>query len=136
MKLVTVKTFDNSIDAHILKSKLESEGVDCYLFDEHLTHLYPIYNVTLGGIKLKINEFDTQKVIALLNEIDNTPLTDNNGDIIKCASCNSLDFYSGFKSMSGFKGVLSAIVAFALTLYPLYYKTVYKCKNCGNEFKA
>lgn len=32
--MVTLKTFDNLVDAHLLKTKLESEGVTCFLFDE------------------------------------------------------------------------------------------------------
>ena len=58
MGLITFKTFDNSIDAHILKIKLESEGITCFLFDEHMVSVNPLYSQLIGGIKLKINEED------------------------------------------------------------------------------
>ncbi len=59
MKLVTVQTFDNAIDVALLKSKLESEGVICYVFDEYTVTINPLLSNGIGGIKLKINENDS-----------------------------------------------------------------------------
>lgn len=42
MKLITIKTFDNYFEANLLKSKLESENIVCYLFDETLVTLNPL----------------------------------------------------------------------------------------------
>ena len=47
----TLKIFENPIDAHLLKTKLESEGIDCYLIDENTVSVMPLYNITVGGIK-------------------------------------------------------------------------------------
>ena len=134
MKWVTVKTFDNSIDAHLLKSKLESEEIICRLFDENMVSLNPLFNVTVGGIKLKIKEADIAKAKTILAELDKTPFTTEDNITLKCPECDSEDYYSNFKSMKGFKGILSAITAFLLMLFPIYYKSVYKCKDCGTEF--
>jgi len=135
MSLITLKTFDNSIDAHLLKSKLESEGIVCYLFDEHTVTMYPFYNVTVGGIKLKINEMDLEMAKEIYNSIQATPFTDDENEIIKCPRCESTELYSNFKSMKGAKGIISAFTSFFFVLYPIYYKSVYKCKKCGAEFK-
>jgi DNA-directed RNA polymerase subunit RPC12/RpoP len=135
VELITIKTFDNSIDAHLLKSKLESEGIPCYLFDENMVSINPLYNVTVDGIKLKINAFDKEKVIQIINEIESKNFTNDNDDEISCPNCNSKDLYSDFKSMKDLKGLLSALFAFMFFIYPLYFKRVYKCKNCGYEFK-
>ncbi|MFZ6052559.1 putative signal transducing protein [Halocola ammonii] len=61
MPLITIKTFETPIEAHLLKVKFESEGVPCYLFDEEIVQLNPIYNVATGGVKLKVHEGDLQK---------------------------------------------------------------------------
>ncbi len=134
MEWVTVKTFDNTIDAHLLKSKLESEGIKCVLFDENLVSLNPLFNVTVGGIKLKINETDIDKAKVVLTELNEIPFVNEEGKVIKCPQCGSEELYSNFKSMKGVRGVLSAIVSFFLMLFPIYYKSVYRCKDCGKEF--
>jgi hypothetical protein len=33
------------------------------------------------------------------------------------------------------KGFLAMIAAFAMTAFPIYAKSVYKCKECGTEFE-
>lgn len=135
MELVTVRTFDNSIQAHLLKSKLESEGITCYLFDENIVGLNPLYNITIGGIKLKINKFDMDKASLIIQEVDQSKLTNDQGESLKCPNCHSEEIYSGFKSMKGIKGILSVIISFLLVVFPIYLKTVKKCKECGYEFK-
>ena len=135
MELVTVRTFDNSIQAHLLKSKLESEGITCYLFDENIVRLNPLYNITIGGIKLKINKFDMDKASLIIQEVDQSKLTNDQGESLKCPNCHSEEIYSGFKSMKGIKGILSVIISFLLIVFPIYFKTVKKCKECGYEFK-
>ncbi|WP_338378641.1 DUF2007 domain-containing protein [uncultured Flavobacterium sp.] len=134
MKLITIKTFDNYFEANLLKSKLESENIVCYLFDETLVTLNPLYNLTIDGIKLKINDFDKEKVIEIINEIESKNFTNDTDDVISCPNCNSKDLYSDFKSMKSFKGFVSIFFSFLLFIYPLYFKRVYKCKNCDYEF--
>jgi hypothetical protein len=55
MDLVTVKTFDNPIDAHLLRIHLESEGIPCYIFDEEIVAIQPLFANAVGGIKVKIH---------------------------------------------------------------------------------
>lgn len=135
MELITIKTFDNSIEAHLLKSKLESENIMCFLFDENIVGLNPLYNITVGGIKLKINRWDIEKATQIINETEKSAWINDLGDIIKCPNCESEEIYSGFKTMKGAKGVISAIISFLFMVFPIYFQTVYKCKKCGNEFK-
>lgn len=135
MKLVTVRTFDNSIEAHLLKSKLQSENIKCYLFDENIVGLNPLYNIAAGGIKLKINELDLEKASIIIHEADKATLLNDDGDSLCCLRCNSTEIYSKFKSMRGTKGFMSILVALILVVYPIYFKTVNRCKECGYEFK-
>ena len=135
LRLVTIRTFDNSIEANLMKSKLESENIMCFLFDENIVGLIPLYNITVGGIKLKINELDIEKATEIIEYTEKSPLTNDQGQRLKCPNCKSENIYSGFKSMKGTKGILSAITSFLFVAFPIYFNIVYKCKNCGNEFK-
>jgi len=134
MELVTIKTFDNSIDSHIWKSKLESEGIRCYLFDENMVSLNLLYNISVGGIKLKINQTDFDKANKLIEEIENLPIRNENNEIIKCPNCKSTNLDSDYKSIKGIKGILSFITSLLFMVFPFYFKRVYKCMECETKF--
>lgn len=134
MGLITFKTFDNSIDAHILKIKLESEGITCFLFDEHMVSVNPLYSQLIGGIKLKINKEDLIHAKNIVLELEQTPYTTEDEQVIACPKCQSVHIQSGYRSMRSVGAVISAIVSFLLVVFPLYRKSVYKCLDCGNEF--
>lgn len=135
MNLVTVKTFDNLTEAHILKTKLESEGIRCYMFDENIVALNPFYNIPVGGIKVKIAASDVLHAEAILSQLELMPMTNSEGQEICCPQCRSSKLYAGFKSMKGAGGILTAIVSFLFAVFPFYFKTLYRCKGCGHEFK-
>lgn len=135
MKLVILKTFESAFDAHLIKGKLKSEGIESFLFDEHTVSVNPLYNITVGGIKLKVNAADYDKALEILNESKNTPFTDENELEIKCPNCNSTELYAGFNSIKSFKAILATIISILLMSYPIYYNSVYRCKKCDTEFK-
>lgn len=135
MNLITIKTFDNGIEAHLLKIRLENEGIDCFIFDENIVTLMPLYNIGVGGIKLKINEHDKDKALGIITEIAETKLKNEQNEIINCPKCQSEELIYGFKSMKGLKGIISMISSFIFMIFPIYFKSVNKCKACGHEFK-
>ncbi|WP_291720291.1 putative signal transducing protein [Bernardetia sp.] len=133
MSLLTVKIFQNNVDAHLFKARLESEGIDCYLFDENINSMDMIYGVAVGGIKVKVNASDTEKVKKVLAEIEEEQKQQSL--FVKCPVCESTEYYKNFVSIQGWKAFLAALVAFLTFSYPVYQKSVYKCKECGHEFK-
>lgn len=135
MPLVTVMTSENNIDIHLMKGRLESEEIICYVFDENIVTLNPLFNIAVGGIKLKVKELDAQKALGIIREVQTTPSTDEFQNVITCPQCDSENLYTNFKSMKGFIGLVSAILSFILSVFPIYFKSVYKCKTCEFEFK-
>ena len=135
MALITFKTFDNSIDAHILKAKFESEGIPCYLFDEHIISVNPLYSQLVGGIKLKINEEDVIYAKNVLYEIQETPYTTEKGDAIHCPKCNSTHLEAGKMPTKGIFAQLIYLLSLLLFIFPFNWKKVYICLDCGEEFK-
>jgi DNA-directed RNA polymerase subunit RPC12/RpoP len=135
MKQILIKTFDDAISAHILRNKLESEGIECFIHDEHIVTMNPLFNFAVGGVKLKVYEDDVPRALEIVQELEGTPLTNEKDQPIQCPNCASTDLYSNFKSMKGVKGVISTVVSFVLTVFPIYVNTVYRCKNCETEFK-
>ena len=136
MELKTIKTFDDSVEAHLMQSRLENEGIQSFVFDDNIIGVNPLFNITVGGIKLKVDETDVDQANSIIGTYLDSRVKNEQGEIVTCPKCSSESIYSGFKSMKDLKGVLSAILAMLLFVFPVYYKTLYKCKSCGNEFTS
>lgn len=69
MELTTLTSiYSNGIEANLLKHKLENNGIACVLVDENMVGLHPMYDPTLGGIKVKVRKEDYEKALEILNE--------------------------------------------------------------------
>jgi len=64
--LVTVRTFSNSVDFEIVKSYLESCGIECFVQDEIINRAY-LANIN-GGAKLQVKPEEAEETIKLLLE--------------------------------------------------------------------
>lgn len=135
MTFVTLKVFDQYIDAHLLKTKLESEGIRCFLFDENIVTMDLFYSFAVGGIKLKVTAADLILAERILKEIEKTDLYTDAGERLCCPQCKSTDLYLGFKSFKNLSGILALLISLFFRTYPLYYKNVYRCKTCSKEFR-
>ena len=65
-QLITIRTFSSSIDAEMVRSYLESLGVNCYIKDEFINRAY-VSNVA-GGVKLQVEEENLETAIMLLKD--------------------------------------------------------------------
>ena len=68
--MITIKVFDNPIDVHVLKSKLESEGIHCYIFDEQIVSMNLLYNNAIGGVKLNVSEDDAKNARQIISDLE------------------------------------------------------------------
>ena len=65
-ELVTIRTFSQSIDFELVKSYLESYGIECFGRDEVNNRAY-LANVN-GGIKLEVREEQAEEAVKILIE--------------------------------------------------------------------
>lgn len=65
---VTIKTFNMSHQAIIVRSMLEAEGIECFLKDELTVQVDPFYSNALGGAKLQVKSKDADQAIDLLKK--------------------------------------------------------------------
>jgi|LGVD01.1.fsa_nt_gb hypothetical protein len=65
-RLITFEVFDNIINAHIIGSKLEEAGIECYYIGENMNSIYPISNTMMSGIQLQIKHEDLIKAQEVL----------------------------------------------------------------------
>ena len=132
----TIKTFDNPIDAHIIKTKLESEGIMCYITDENTIGLNPMLNIALGGVKLNVAAEDVAVALQIIEESDNQPIADNQGTTISCPACNSTHILNNINDQKGFKAILASLLSLLTMSYPIYTKKSYLCKDCNEVFRT
>jgi hypothetical protein len=69
-KIITFETYYDPMLAQIIRSKLEANGISCFLSDENMTGLNPLFDSTTNGIKLNIFAEDLERCRAIVAERD------------------------------------------------------------------
>ena len=72
--IVTFETYYDPMLAEIIRTKLDANGIPCFLTDENMGSIYPAYNQGGGGIKLKVFARDVDKCREII--ADNTEPTE------------------------------------------------------------
>lgn len=129
----TIARFNYSSEAHIIKGKLNSEGVDAFLTDDVTIDVDPLVSHAIGGVKLKVPTVQLEKAKQVLDSINKYSI-DNNGENIVCPNCksNKINLVTTIKDKKGF---VFFVLAFLYTMLPFFIKSIYKCENCKYEFK-
>jgi hypothetical protein len=59
-----------SYEAYLFKAKLESEGIEVFLQNEHSVNTDPVLSNSVGGVILYVYTEDTLRAKHILSEID------------------------------------------------------------------
>ena len=62
-----VARFDSMPEAHIAMGRLEVEGIESWLADEHIVQTDWLYSIAVGGIKLFVKKELAERAIEILN---------------------------------------------------------------------
>jgi hypothetical protein len=140
--LVTLRSFDNYVTAHIVKSRLEAEGIVCTLKDEHTVIMQWTWANAIGGIKLQVLEREQERAEEILRqteeealaeretvgfwEEDTEQLDPGNRVCIHCGSRNTRkDDYEK----------KPAILSWLLLGFPILFRSdKWHCFHCGEKF--
>jgi hypothetical protein len=140
---VTVRTFDNYVSAHIVKGKLETDGITCVLKDENVVTMQWHLGIALGGIKLQVLEAEVEDANFILEtleeearlEQDNVIEADEedeeqlNPDNKVCTHCGSKNTRKDDYSKT------PAMLSWLLLGFPLFFKSdKWHCFHCGAKF--
>lgn len=126
---VRIQSFSDYIEANIILGKLESENIQCYLMDENTVTTMPLWNQAVGGIKLMVAASQAERALALLREY-----AQERKQKIACLQCGSfnVEYVSSPKNPGN---LLGAFLGFFLGDLAVSTNKVYRCFDCGNEFK-
>ena len=125
---VPVRSYDHYIPAHIIKQRLEEEGIRVYLKDENTVTTDPILSNALGGIKLMVYSEQLERALELIQGYEHAYQKAG-----ACPVCHSLNV----RYINQAKDLRNQLTAFLTWLFGSYAMTidkVYHCYDCGHEF--
>lgn len=140
--VVFLESFYEPIAANLARTRLEAAGIPCFLSNENLVAMMPLYSPITGGVRLHVRQADAVAALEILRA-EPVPLA-TGPDLAsfaadapdpvtpRCPGCGSSDVAYGTATRNtyGFwSGLLSVLLRF-----PVRDKR-FHCFHCGNEFK-
>lgn len=136
-KIIVYRTFYNPIEANIVKAKLEDSGIPCFLTDENVATIQPLFNQAIGGVKINVFEKNVAEIDALL--VDDLSLEvpemeeAQSENTVPCEQCGSTNVSYGIATKSKHSWWV-AVLSLLLMVYPFKVNKCYHCYKCGHEF--
>jgi len=138
-KIITFESYYDPMLAHIIRTRLEANGISCFIADENMIAANPIYNQAVGGVKLKIFERDLERCREILasegdlHEQDHHEIDNETNTYVVCPYCASTNVSNITRDKDkGQWPVLSAIMNLA---NPFQTQINWHCNNCQREFE-
>jgi hypothetical protein len=149
-KFITVLTATYAYEIAIIRGRLESEGITCFVKDELTVQVNPFYSNAIGGVKLQVKESDLNQAFEILketgyiqdtetqasntssrlNESSEEQTKRNDEAKILCPVCGSEEVTPIKKAGWLF------LVTSLLFAYPApFFQKRYYCFDCKQEFK-
>ncbi|WP_291530303.1 DUF2007 domain-containing protein [Bacteroides sp. UBA939] len=149
-KFITVLTATFGYEVAVIRGRLESEGITCFVQDELTVQVSPFYSNAIGGVKLQVRENDLEQAVEILEEAGyikdgDSEVSDklfplngypheqenaNNKAEAVCPYCGSREVAPVKKA--GWLFLLTSLLCACPT--PFIQKKHY-CFNCKQEFK-
>lgn len=127
-KIVVFRDFDNTIDANIVKTKLDAFGIPCFLTEENLANLYPGQHFAYFRVRLHLFEQD----IPMANQVLEEQTLQIEDSIHRCPQCQSAKLERDFSK----KLTTHVLSALNILFFGIFFsqKKVYRCRECQYEF--
>ncbi|MCL6415712.1 DUF2007 domain-containing protein [Aestuariirhabdus sp. Z084] len=132
--LVTIARYSFPYEAQIARSRLQAQGVEAYVADEHTINMQWLYSDALGGVKVQVPAVDEVRARSILAEdlsietefeaFDSVPLPR------QCNHCGStrLEPYR--------QGKRTAFLMFLALQFPLWpTRDAKRCRDCGEVIR-
>jgi hypothetical protein len=66
---ITIKTFTLPAEVAVIRTRLESEGIECFVMNEFTAQVNPLFSNAVGGVQLQVKEQDVENAMAILKEV-------------------------------------------------------------------
>ena len=142
--LITVANFSHPTEADPVVAWLESEGIECFVTNEHTITMNWLYSNAIGGVGVRVKAADVERANETLHAISTADAvadepTPSDSEIdqesdttseIRCPQCGSENvYYEKFSRRLVF-------ASWVLLSVPLpFFKKKWKCRECEHLFK-
>ena len=132
---ITVATYSQPVEAHLARTKLESEGITCVVTDEYLVRANWLLSNAVGGVKLRVPSWDEAHARDLLRSRPRLVAVEGEADVATedtlCPSCHSDDVY-----FSRFSRRVAGVSWLAFGFIIPWLDRRWLCKQCGYKWKG
>lgn len=139
-KIITFESYYDPMLAHIVRTRLESNGIPCFIADENTIGANPLYNQAVGGVKIKIFERDLERCREILasdddlHEQDHFAVDNETDTYVVCPFCASSNVTNIIKEDSSEKWT-DVLTSFVNLINPLHKQNNWHCNNCHHDFE-
>lgn len=67
-KVIALKDYESMVDANLDKEVLRTNGIECFVGNEQVVELYPMFKDINDGLKVYVFEKDYEKALKILDE--------------------------------------------------------------------
>lgn len=122
--MVTIASFNTPLQANILASRLEADGIECFLADAETIGVHGLLAGAVGGVKIQVRESDGTRAAAILRA--NTSRT----DAPPCPQCGSRNV-----QRKGVSILAGALMVLTLGVLALFFPVVWICGGCSHRWR-
>lgn len=133
--LVSIRFYDDPLEAHMARCLLENEGIEAFVHDEHIIGLNRMFSYALGGIKLKVPEGSKADALRILEVTEHRPYLDEEEQPIRCPKCGSEELTNGVSRPRTTNGMFHWALALLFSVYPISLDRSMRCDSCGHLFR-
>ena len=122
--LVTIASFNTPLEANILASRLEADGVQCFLAEAETIGVHGLLAGAVGGVKIQVRVSDSSRAGAILRA--NT----QRSEAPPCPRCGSREV-----RRKGLSVLAGALMVLTLGVMALFFPVVWICAGCNHRWK-
>ncbi|HEY9048908.1 MAG TPA: hypothetical protein VIN08_23570 [Ohtaekwangia sp.] len=127
--IIVFQQFDNTIDANIVKTKLDAYGIPCFLTEENLANLYPGQQHAFFQVRLHLFRHDLSDAQQILAEKN---LFVEDDATATCPQCHSRKIERSFPRQLSDQFLAGLNILFFGIFFPK--RKVNRCTDCQHEF--
>jgi hypothetical protein len=120
-KWVTVLTTILPQQLWIIRGRLESEGIECFIKDELTIQSYNLYSNSVGGVKLQVLEKDQQRAVELLVELGYLKDEPVRPDLLTVLDEKTANFFLLNRLTIGKRVIILLVLAISMFVSILYF---------------